>query len=290
MKPSNFEYFRADSVEEALTLLEQSGGAGKILAGGQSIIPMLNLRLARPDVLIDINHVSEMSGIECSDQVISIGALTRHREIEFSPIIKKYCPLLSEAAQLIGHPQIRNRGTFGGSLCHADPTGEFPTSVVALDATLVIKRPPGEVREIKAEEFFISYLTTSLDWNEILLQIQVPALPPRTGYGFVEISDGEGGNAIVCVAALVTLDDNHKCTQARIALGGVGCTPIRAEEAEQLLKGQVISEKIIAEAGSLAIKNAEPESDIHASAEYKLSTGKVLTERALKLAVERARG
>lgn len=290
MKPSKFEYFRVDTVDEALTLLSQYGDAAKILAGGQSLIPMLNMRLARPEFLIDINRVKEMSGIEQSEQGLVIGALTRHREVEFSAIVKEYCPLLSEAAQWIGHPQIRNRGTFGGSVCHADPTAEFPTSTLALEATFVVRRANGGVREVPAEEFFISYLTTTLEPDEVLVQIRIPAVPPRTGWAFVEVNDGEGGNAIVGVAALVTLGEDNRCARARIALGGMAGTPVRAREAEALLEGKVVSERLLREAGDLAVKGTEPESDIHASAEYKSAICQTLVRRALKLALERVRG
>ena len=290
MKPCEFEYVRADTVEEALTLLAQYGEAAKILAGGQSLIPVLNMRLARPEFLIDINRLTEISGIEQSEQGLVIGALTRHREVEFSPIIKAHCPLLSEAAQWIGHPQVRNRGTFGGSLCHADPTGEFPASAVALEAKFVVRRANGGVREIPAGEFFITYLTTTLQPDEVLVQIRIPALKPRTGWAFLEINDGEGANAIVGVATLVTLREDNRCTRARIALGGMGGTPLRAGRAEELLEGELVNELLLQEASELAVEDTEPESDMHASAEYKLAIARTLVRRALRLALERARG
>jgi CO/xanthine dehydrogenase FAD-binding subunit len=275
---------------------------------------MLNLRLARPELLIDVNGVKEMQGISQTDAGLTIGALTRHREVELTDVFRKKLPLLAEAAALVAHPQIRNRGTFGGSLCHADPTGEFPTGVTALEGTLIVQSAAAGPRELKPDEFFLDYLTTSLEPMELLTAVKIPWVPKQTGHAFLEVSDGSGGNAVVCVAVLLTLQGDFDCetpvtlggwkacisplvlrgeptcVRARVAIGGVSPTPIRASKAEALLESQTLTEEVIAAAAAAALEGAEPETDMRWSADYKRSAAQVLVQRATRLATARAKG
>ena len=290
MKPGQFEYYLANTLQEALSYQEQLGEDAKILAGGQSLVPMLNFRLASPQFLIDINNISELRGIEQSSGSLDIGPLTRHREIEFSPVVQQHCPILVEAARWIGHPQIRNRGTIGGSMCHADPTGEFPTCAVALEAEFTILDSKGNRSKISADDFFVSYLTTALEPKQMLVNITVPTIKKNTGWAFLEVNDGDGGNAIVNVAVLVIVGADGNLNMVRIALGGMGATPVRVHQAERLLTERPISNTLLEEAAKLVASAGEPETDIHASAEYKRQTASALVQRALQQALERARG
>lgn len=288
MKPPKFEYAAAGSVEEAVELLHARGEEAKILAGGQSLVPLMNLRLTKPEFLIDINRIKALDYIKDAGGGFHVGALTRHRMIEISPIVQKKCPILNEGAKQVGHLAIRNRGTFGGSLAHADPAAEFPMLCVALDARIKLRSRQGE-RTVNARDFFVTYLTTAMKPDELLTEIEVPARPARTGWGFHELCRRPGDFAIAAVAALLTVDEKGNCTEARIAMGGVGPTPIRASEAEATLKGQTLSEQVFQEAGQKAAKAADPGSDVHASAEFRRHIVDVLTKRALRDALNRAK-
>ncbi len=288
MKPPAFDYFAPTKTEEAISLLSEYGEAAKILAGGQSLVPMLNFRLARPQVLVDINRIQELSYISSSAGGIRIGALTRHRALETSPLVKATCPILSFAARFIGHVTIRNRGTFGGSLAHADPAAEFPLVLAALGARILVRGAEGE-RTVEPREFFRGLLTTSLEPTELLIEAWVPTLTKRTGWGFHELALQQGAFAIVAAAALITLDQQGLCTDARIALGGVAPAPVRAEQAESLLRGQKPTQQLLAEAARRTREVAEPGSDIHASAEYRTAMAEVYARRALQDAHARAR-
>ena len=290
MKPPSFEYFAPTTVEEAVSLLGEQPGEAKILAGGQSLVPLLNMRLARPAALIDLNRVAGLDYIREADGKLTIGAMTRQRAVERSELVQRLHPLLHEATRCIAHPQIRNRGTVGGSLAHADPAAEYPAVAVALDAELRAAGPNGS-RSIKSSDFFTTYLTTVLQPDEVLTEIRLPRLPERSGWSFLEISRRHGDFALTGVAATVTLNGGGSCSAARIVLFGVAPTPLRAHEAEQLLAGEAPSDALFEQAGKLAREAIdEPLSDVHAPAQYRRHVAQVLTRRALAEAVGRAEG
>lgn len=288
MKPPAFDYFAPQSLDEALALLAEHGDAGKVLAGGQSLVPMLNFRLVSPSCLIDINRIDTLAGISRTDGELVIGALTRTRALETSGDVARACPLVREVVPNIAHFQIRNRGTIGGSLSHADPAAELPATVVALDACLVLRSKRGE-RVVKAGEFFKGYLTTCLDPDELLTQIRLPVQPPSSGYAFMEVARRHGDFALVGVAATLSIDADDRCTAASIALTGVHDTPFRAGSATEILKGTILDDKHIEDAAQATAASLAPQSDIHASSEYRTHTAQVLTARVLAKAVERAR-
>lgn len=289
MKPPPFEYFDPRSVEEALALLKGHSEDAKILAGGQSLVPLLNFRLARPRYLIDLNRIPAFSYIREVNGGLVIGAMTRQRVVEKSPLIRERCPLLAEAMPLIGHPQIRNRGTIGGSLAHADPAAELPAVVAALRGELVV-RGADRQRLLTPEQFFVSYLTTALEPSELLVEVRLPAWPPRTGWAFLEVSRRHGDFALVGVAAVLTVDEAGVCTHAALALTGVGPTPVLAFRAAQGLVGGEPTAEAFEEAARRVSEALRPDSDLHASAEYRRHVAGVLTRRALARALERAKG
>ncbi|HWI61728.1 MAG TPA: xanthine dehydrogenase family protein subunit M [Symbiobacteriaceae bacterium] len=284
MKPARFEYRDPATLEEALALLRQHGDEAKLLAGGQSLIPMLNMRLARPPVLIDLNRVTELAYVREENGYLAIGAMTRHADVERSELVARRQPLLAEAMHHVGHVQIRNRGTIGGSLVHADPSAELPAVMAALDAVFVAASPDG-VRAIPAADFFLMYFTTCLRPDEILTEIRVPVLPPRTGWAFLELARRSGDFALAGVACTVTLSAGGTIAQARLGLTGVGMTPVRALSAEALLVGQTPA--AFAAAAQEVAANIMPDDDIHATAEYRQELAGVLVQRALTLAYER---
>lgn len=288
MKPAPFEYFAPTSVEETCALLARYGDDAKILAGGQSLVPLLALRLAQPTVLIDINPVRELDYIQTSDSGLSIGACTRHRTLERSSEVREQFPLLSAGVEWIGHPQIRNRGTVGGSLVHADPAAELPALALALDATFTSVDASGSKRTCTSDEFFVSFLTTALSTGELLREVSFPALPAGSGWSFMEVARRHGDFALVGVAAIVTLDNASTCSGARIALFGVGETAVRSHSAEQALIGQKPDEQVIAAASSEVVKDIQPLSDVHATAAYRQYVARNLVEQVLTEAVQRA--
>jgi CO/xanthine dehydrogenase FAD-binding subunit len=240
----------------------------------------MNMRLARPEHLIDLNGVAELAYLREEAGTLRIGAMTRQREVEKSPLVAERWPLLSEAIRFIGHTQIRNRGTIGGSLAHADPAAELPAVMAALDAQFVIHGPNGE-RTAAADDFFLTYLTTSLDPAELLVELRIPALPAGSRPAFKEVSRRHGDFALAGAAGSVALDEQGVCTDARIALFGVGPNPVRARDAEALLVGQRPTESLLEQVGLKATEDLEPDSDIHASAEYRKEVGAVMVRRAL---------
>jgi carbon-monoxide dehydrogenase medium subunit len=288
MKPAPFEYFAPASVEETCALLARYGDDAKILAGGQSLVPLLSLRLAQPTVLIDINPVRELDYIQASDSGLSIGARTRHRTLERSSVVREQFPLLSAGVEWIGHPQIRNRGTVGGSLVHADPAAELPALALALDATFTAVDASGSKRTLTSDEFFVSFLTTALSTDELLREVSFPALPAGSGWSFKEVARRHGDFALVGVAAIITLDNASTCSGARIALFGVGEAAVRSHSAEQALIGQKPDEQVIAAASSEVVKDIQPFSDVHATAAYRQYVARNLVEQALTEAVQRA--
>jgi len=288
MKPAPFDYFSPATVEEALALLDEHGGDAKPLAGGQSLIPAMNFRLARPAVLVDLNRIAELAYVRAAPGGVAIGAMTRQRAVERSDDVARAAPLLGEAMPSIAHPQIRNRGTMGGSIAHADPSAELPAVMLALDAQFRAKSATGE-RSIPAGEFFKGMLETALAPGELLVEIAVPRLPASSGTAFLEMARRHGDYALVGVAAIVTLDPRGRCQEAKLSLLSVGDGPVLATEAGKVLAGQSPSEELLRAAGdAAATRDVDPPSDIHASAAYRRQLVAVLTRRALGRAFERA--
>ena len=287
MIPGEFEYRKASSVQEAVQLLQQNQEA-KILAGGHSLIPMMKLRLATPPMLIDIGGIEELRGIRPSDGGVAIGALTTHAAVEESQELKQTFPMMYEAAHVIGDPMVRNVGTFGGSLAHADPAGDWPAIVLALGATMKTVGSTGE-RQIPAEEFFVDLLTSALEPGEVLTEVTIPAPQGRTGMSYQKFSHPASGYAVVGVAAVVTLDGSGNCQDCRVAITGAGPKAARATETENMLRGQTINADTIAQAAERAGDGMELLGDIFASAEYRGHLVKVFTRRALAKALENAR-
>jgi carbon-monoxide dehydrogenase medium subunit len=287
MKPAAFEYHRPATTDEALALLAEHEAA-KPLAGGQSLIPAMNFRLAAPARLVDLNGLAELSGIAAAGDGLRIGAMTRHAMLESSRLVADRAPLLAETMPFIAHPPIRNRGTIGGSLAHADPAAELPAVMLALDARLILQRTGGQ-RTLAADHFFTGLFATALEPGELVTAIALPALPPRTGCAFLEVARRHGDYALVGVAALLTLDTAGRCAHARITLCSVGEGPTLAERAAAALLGQVPSAEVLRGVAELAAaEDIDPPSDIHAGAAYRRQLARVLTRRALTRAAERA--
>jgi carbon-monoxide dehydrogenase medium subunit len=287
MKPAPFEYRAPDSIDHALELLDEHGDTAKILAGGQSLVPAMNFRVVQPSMLIDLNRIKEMEYVREED-CLHIGAMTRERTLEFDEHIARRSPLLHEAVPNIAHPQIRNRGTIGGSIVNADPAAELPVLMLALNARLKALSTAGE-RWIEAQDFFVGMFTTALEPNELLMEIEIPFPQARTGWSFVEVAPRAGDYALMGVAALVTLDENGICRQSKLVYLNAGDGPIDAKEAAQSLVGQSVYEKVINTAAAHASeKEISPFGNIHASPEFQRHLAKVLTIKALKQAVERA--
>jgi len=286
MKPPAFEYVAAHSVEEAVSVLAEHEGDAKVIAGGQSLVPMLNFRLLAPAVLVDVNRIPGLAGVEEHEGGLRIGALTRHHTLETSELVKARFPVLHAAMQFVAHIAIRNRGTIGGSLSHADPAAELPTMAVLLDAEIEAQGPNG-ARTIAARDFFESALATTLEEDEIVTEIRLPALPDRTGWAFEECARRSGDFGIAGVGVTLSLVDG-KVGDARIALLGVGQTPIRASAAEELLQGKDCDDDLIAAAAESAREAAEPEGDLHGSADYRRHLVGVLARRAVAAAWDRA--
>jgi aerobic carbon-monoxide dehydrogenase medium subunit len=287
VKPPPFEYHRAGSIDEVVALLAEHGDEAKILAGGQSLVPLLSLRLARPAHLVDINRVGELGAVE-NGNGLRFGATVRHRTVERSDVVRTANPLLAYATRFIGHGAIRNRGTIGGSVAHADPAAELPTVLVALDGEVEARSSRG-TRTVAATDLFEGFLTTSLEPDELLTSVHVPALPAGTGWSFHEFSRRSGDFAIVGVAATVKLDDKGAVAEARIAFSGVDTQPVRATDAEASLAGASPSHDVWATAAREAAAPFEPASDIHGSSAYRKHLAAVLAERALKEAHDRAK-
>ncbi|HEY7676261.1 MAG TPA: xanthine dehydrogenase family protein subunit M [Candidatus Methylomirabilis sp.] len=287
MKPAQFEYFDPGTLDEALKLLREHGDDAKVLAGGQSLVPLMNFRLARPKVIVDVNKVPGLDYVREADGMIHIGALTRQRTVETSAVIKGKCPLLTEATYWVGHLAIRTRGTVGGTIAHADPAAEYPCVLSALGGQVVIRGPGGE-RVLTPDDFFVTFLTTALQPTEMVTEVRFPKIPPEAGWAFIEFSRRHGDFAIVGVAAMLQLDKQRKCSDARIALCGVGGTPFKARSAEAMLVGTEVTEKVIQAAAEKVGEEVEPEGDLHGSAEYRKHLAKVLTGRTLRKALEKA--
>ncbi len=289
MKPAPFHYRAPRTLDEALDLLARHRGEARPLAGGQSLVPLMNFRLARPTMLVDLNRVAGLDRVQPWDGGLAVGAMARQSALEASPLARERCPLLVEAVKLVGHPTIRHRGTVGGNLAHADPSAELPAAAVALGAQLVARSARGE-RVIPAESFYVGPLTTALEPDELLVEACLPAWPPHAGSAFLELTRTHGNFAIVGVAALLSLDDGGRVDRAALALCGVGPTPVRARRAEQALTRQAPGAELFREAARLAAAEIQPESDVHASAAYRARVAEVYVQRALEVALGRARG
>lgn len=290
MKPPPFEYYAPDTVDEALFHLAEHGYDAKPLAGGQSLIPMMNFRLAQPEVLIDLNKIPGLSYIRPGGEGgLRLGAMTRHVQVEKDPTIRKHLPLLFEAMPQIATPQIRTRGTIGGSLAHADPAAELVAASVALQARFRLHSQAGE-RWVPADEFFMGMFTTLLEPDELLVEIEFPPSPPRTGWSLMEMSRRPHDFALVGVVAGLTLNTNNRCQDARIVFLSVGDGPVVAHQAGEALRDQELTPELIqAAAETAAFDDIDPSSDIHATADYRRQLAKVLTRRALDLALTRAK-
>lgn len=279
MKPAPFKYHRPHKIDEAFSLLKEVGEDGKILAGGQSLMPLMNFRLARPGHLVDINFIDGLDYVRRESDGIKIGCLVRQSRLLTEPVIRQHCPLLAEAGALVGYSQIRNRGTICGSLAHADPAAEFPAVLVALDGKVTVRNTSSE-RNIKARDLFVSYLTTSLSSDEMIVETSVPEIPAGCGWSFMKFARRFGDFAIVGVATLLVLSGD-KISDIRIALTGVAEKPWRERGVEEMLVGERASEELFKKAGAEVAGRINPGSDIHASESYRRSLADVLTRRAL---------
>ena len=289
MIPSAFEYHAPTSIGEALTLLGRYGDGAKLLAGGHSLLPLMKLRLANPKLLIDLSRIPGLRGIRHEDDKIIVGALTTHYQIESSELVKEKCPLLSQTAGAIGDVQVRNRGTIGGSLTHADPAADWPAAILALGGELRLRGPKGE-RTLGAEEFFLGPMTTAIEPNEILTEIRVPISSRRSGSAYHKMAQQASGFAIVGVAASVSLDAKGSCEEIGIGVTGLSDKAFRAHAVEDRLRGRKLNAKLIEESAALAADGIEPLEDLHANAQFHAHLARVYAARAIKEAVKRAGG
>ena len=288
MKPAPFEYHRPATVDEALGLLAEHGYDAKLLAGGQSLVPAMNFRLAQPAVLIDLNRVAGLETIAEAEGGVRIGAMARQRAAERSPLVAARAPLLAETLPFVAHAQIRNRGTVGGSIAHADPAGEVGAVMLALDARFHL-RGPGGTRVVPASEFFTGLFGTALEPDEMLVEAEIPPAAPGAGWAFDEVSRRHGDYALAGLAAAVEVDGDGRCTAARIALLGVGDAPLLAREAAAALVGHAPTEEAVrAAAEAAAERDVDPPGDIHASPAYRRHLTGVLVRRVLPRAFARA--
>jgi carbon-monoxide dehydrogenase medium subunit len=286
VKPPAFEYRVAESVEAAVAMLAEAGGDAKVLAGGQSLVPMLNFRLLRPAILVDINRIPGLASIKEERGGIRVGALTRHYQLETSAVIAAHLPVLRAAMTHVAHLAIRNRGTIGGSLTHADPAAELPMMALLLDAMIGIESPNGR-RAVAARDFFLGALSVALESDELVTEVVFPKLPPGTGWGFEEVSRRYGDFALAAVGVTLTVADGT-IAQARIAIAGADEKALRASEAEALLKGRALEPKLLDAACDAARACVNPNTDLHASSDYRRHLVGVLTGKALSAAWERA--
>lgn len=287
MIPPAFEYVRPKTLPEAIAFLQQYGDDAKILSGGQSLIPMMKFRLARPSHLVDINRISGLSYIKEEGGYLKIGGLVREAELEDSPLIRQKYPILFDTSRVIADPQVRNMATLAGNLAHGDPANDHPATMMALGAEIVAVGPQGE-RVIPVGSFFITLFTTDLRHDEIVTEIRIPTPPPRSGGAYLKLERKVGDFATAAVAAQVTVDQGGICQKAGIALTNVGATPIKAARAEEFLQGKKLDDTNITQAAQLAAEAAQPSSDLRGPEEYKRGLVKELTRRALVRAYERA--
>ena len=285
MIPKKFNYFAPTSLDEAVRFLSEDSEA-KVLAGGQSLLVLMKLRLAAPSSLVDITKLPGLSYVRDQGDYFAIGALTTHDEVEQDRAIKENFTLLNDAVSRIGDQQVRNRGTIGGSACHADPAADLPTALLVADARFVIRGRSGE-RVIPARDFFVDMFVTAVGHDEILTGVRLPHLPPRSASAYTKQSLRESDSASAAVGVVVTLKGDAMCEDLRIGIGGAGPIPLRSTSAESYLRGRKLDETKIAEASERAVEGADPPPDVHGSKQYKLEMIKVLTRRSLNLALSR---
>lgn len=284
VKPRPFRYHRPSNVDEAVDILADDDAT--VLAGGQSLIPMMNTRLADPGTVVDIGRIDELEYIREDEETVAIGAMTPQATAEDSDVIAEHCPLVAEALTYLGHETIRNRGTIGGNLAHGDPTSELPAVALARDATFVVQ-DSGDERTVDADDFFISHMTTDIGPTELLTEVRFPKWPQDQGWSFEEIAPRKGDYALVGVAATLQIDDGDTCEEVRLAYTAVDHCPVRIPAAEEAVRGEPADEDTFWEAGAIARENLDPPSDVHASSEYRSRVAGTLTTRALSQAVDR---
>jgi aerobic carbon-monoxide dehydrogenase medium subunit len=289
MFPANFGYLAAHSLAEALELLGRHGDDAKLLAGGHSLLPAMKLRLTSPRTLIDLGKISELAGVRSEGETLVIGATTVHADVASSDLIRKTLPGLAEAASVIGDVQVRNRGTIGGSIAHADPAADFPVILTALNAAFVLQSAGG-ARTLPVDEFFVDFFTTAMRQDEILTDVRVPVPRSGTGTAYAKLAHPASGYVVVSAGAMVTRDSSGRCAAVRIALGGLTGGPSRAKASEAALAGKELGIQDILGAAAKAADETDPDGDIYASADYKRHMATVLTRRALESAVRRTAG
>jgi len=283
VKPAKFEYHAPASIDEALTILARYNGEARLLAGGQSLVPMMNFRLARPNAVVDLNRIEGLAYVEEEGEVVRIGSMTRQRRLEFDRLVATKLPLLREALRWVGHLPTRSRGTIGGSIAHADPSAEIPMVLQALEGEVVARGPQGE-RRVPPQELFQAALTTSLHPLEIITEVRFPAMPAQATCAVEEFARRKGDFAIAAVA-VVLLRDGERCTKARLATAGVGPTSVRLHDAEAVLEQKGLSEAAISEAADKAAAQVDPVADLNGSTEYRRHLTGVLTGRAIQKAI-----
>src|SRR5579859_7681729 len=284
MKPPRFYYCAPHILDEALALLDQNSEDSKVLAGGQSFVPLLNMRLAAPAYIVDINHISELNYIESEDGYLAIGATARQRQVERSPLVWEKHPLIYEVVQHIGHMQIRNRGTVVGSIAHADPAAELPALLTCLGGETVAQSVHGE-RVMKAEDFFTGYLSTALHQSEMLTEVRFPWIPPQAGWAFMEFARRSGDYALVGAAAVITPSLDGRCMSAHISYLGIAGSPIRAREVENILVGSMLDEQTLEQAAEIARSFVSNDmEDVHATVDYRRALTAEITKRVLQTA------
>jgi len=289
MIPAVFDYMAPETLEEALDALAAHGEDAKLLAGGQSLIPLLKLRLAQPKLLVDLRRVSRLDGIRQQDDEIAVGALTTHYQIETSTLLKKRCPLLVETANAIGDVQVRNRGTIGGSLSHADPSADWPAAIIALGGTVTLRGLGGE-RRVAAMEFFSGPMTTAMEPREILTEMRVPAAQRRSGAAYLKVAQPASGFALVGVAVALRIDVRSRCEEIAVGVTGLGDKPYRARAVETCLRGNKLTPKLISASAGQVADGIVPLEDLHAGGEFRAHLARVYTARAIRAASRRARG
>jgi carbon-monoxide dehydrogenase medium subunit len=288
MFPASFGYVAARTVQEALELMAKHGEDGKLLAGGHSLIPAMKLRLQSPGTLIDLGTVPGLRGVKADGNQLVIGALTVHADVAASDLVRKHVPGLADAASMIGDVQVRNRGTIGGSVAHADPAADLPVILTALNASFIAQSPSG-TRTIAVDDFFTDFYTTAMNANEILTEIRVPIPASGTGTAYAKLPHPASGYVVVSAGALITRQASGTCASARVAIGGLGSGPIRAIPTEMELQGKPLTSQVIAAAAAKAAEETDPVEDSYASTEYKQHVATVYARKAIEAAVERAR-
>ena len=289
MIPASFDYVAPSNLDEGIRFLEEHGDDARILAGGHSLIPLMRLRLATPKYLVDINRIPDLEYIRESDHHLHIGSLTRYVDVEESPLVQSKYSALSDAAGRIADPLVRNMGAVGGNICHSDPANDLPATMLALEATMVVRGPSGE-RVIPAEEFFVGTFETALRASEILREIRIPRTLAGTGSAYIKLQSRAGDLALVGVAARLALDSRGTCESAGLGLTAVGPKAIEPETAETAIIGKKLTDDEIRLSASLAAEEARPTSDLRGTADYKREMVRILADRALRRAAERARG